>query len=81
MTFHCGRLLEAGRALVGELDMEAILRRLLEPAREITGARYAALGVLNEERTELERFLTSGIGEEARERSAASPGAAACSAC
>jgi two-component system, NarL family, sensor histidine kinase DevS len=48
--------------------MEALLRRLLDAAREITGARYAALGVLNEDRTELARFITSGIDEEAREQ-------------
>ena len=36
----------------------------MQTAREITGARYAALGVLNEQRTELEQFLTSGVDEE-----------------
>jgi signal transduction histidine kinase len=55
------RLLEVGRTLVAELDPEAVLDRILEEAREITGARYAALGVMNEERTELERFLTVGV--------------------
>ena len=55
------RLLEAGRALVSELDVEAVLERLLETARELTGARYAAIGVLDAERRGLERFLTSGI--------------------
>jgi signal transduction histidine kinase len=55
------RLLDVGRTLVAELDPEAVLDRILEEAREITGARYAALGVLNEKRTELERFLTVGI--------------------
>jgi signal transduction histidine kinase len=55
------RLLEAGRALVAELDLEVVLERLLETAREITGARYAAIGVLDAERRGLERFLTSGI--------------------
>jgi len=53
--------LDVGRALVAELDPEAVLVRIVEEARGITGARYAALGVLNSERTELERFLTSGI--------------------
>ena len=62
------RLLEAGRALVGELDSEVILRRLLETAREITGARYAALGVLDERRRELERFLVSGVGADVQAR-------------
>jgi signal transduction histidine kinase len=55
------RLLEAGRALVAELDTEVVLERLLETARELTGARYAAIGVLDEERRSLERFLTSGV--------------------
>jgi len=50
---------------VTELDQRAVLDLMLEAAREITGARYAALGVLNDERTELEQFLTLGIDEEA----------------
>jgi signal transduction histidine kinase len=58
------RLLDVGRALVGELDPEAVLERILQEARELTGARYAALGVLDETRSELERFLTVGIDAE-----------------
>jgi len=57
------RLLEAGRALVSELDLEVVLERLLETARDLTGARYAAIGVLDEERRLLDQFLTSGIDE------------------
>ncbi len=55
------RLLDVGRELVGELDPEAVLHRILAEARELTGARFAALGVLDESRSELERFLTLGI--------------------
>jgi two-component system, NarL family, sensor histidine kinase DevS len=55
------RLLDVGRSLVGELDPEAVLTRILEEARELTGAKYAALGVLDETRSELKRFLTMGI--------------------
>jgi signal transduction histidine kinase len=55
------RLLELGRSLVAKLDADDVLDEILEGAREITGARYAALGVLNQERTELERFVTAGI--------------------
>jgi len=58
------RLVEVGRALLSELDPDALLDRILETAREITGARYAALGILNSERTELERFLTQGVDED-----------------
>ena len=57
------RLIDVGRSLVAELDLEAVLQRVLEAARELTEARYAALGVLDEERRELERFLTVGIDE------------------
>jgi signal transduction histidine kinase len=50
------RLLQVGRRLVAELDT----------ARELTGARYAALGILDEDKQELERFLFIGIDEETR---------------
>jgi signal transduction histidine kinase len=60
------RLLDVGRSLVSELDPETVLDRILEEARIATGARYAALGVLNEDRTKLERFLTVGIDQEGR---------------
>jgi len=58
------RLLEVGRGLVAELQLEALLDRLLETAGELTGARYAALGVLDADRVELARFITRGIDEE-----------------
>jgi signal transduction histidine kinase len=57
------RLLEVGRSLVTELDPEAVLDRILEEAREATGARYVALGVLDDQRAELERFLTLGVDD------------------
>ena len=60
------RLLDVGRSLITQLDPEAVFARLLEVAREMTGARYAAIGVLDERRERLERFLTSGIDEDAR---------------
>jgi GAF domain-containing protein len=57
------RLLEVGRGLVSEFDLETVLERVLEEARELTGARYAALGVLDKSREELERFITVGVDE------------------
>ena len=59
------RLLEAGRAVVSELDVDAVLDRVLATAAEVTGARYAALGILDEDRSELERFITHGVSEAA----------------
>jgi signal transduction histidine kinase len=60
------QLIDVGRSLVAELDPEVIFARVLEVARELTGARYAALGVLDDDRHELERFITRGIDEEGR---------------
>ncbi|WP_028060598.1 GAF domain-containing sensor histidine kinase [Candidatus Solirubrobacter pratensis] len=58
------RLLDVGRSLISELEPETVLQRLLEVARELTGSSYAAIGVLDERRERLERFLTVGIDEE-----------------
>jgi signal transduction histidine kinase len=58
------RLIDVGSSLLSELDIEAVLKSVVEAARELTGARYAALGVLDRERRELERFINVGIDEE-----------------
>jgi signal transduction histidine kinase len=60
------RLLAVGRVLVSELDLESVLNHLLETARDLTGARYAALGILDEDKRELERFLVAGLDEATR---------------
>jgi signal transduction histidine kinase len=60
------RLFGVIRSLVSELDLEALLRGVLTAARDLTGAGYAALGVLNEEKAGLERFVFLGVDEEAR---------------
>jgi len=57
-------LLEAGISLSSELSLDALLQRLVETAASLTGARYAALGVIDESGTALERFLTAGIDAE-----------------
>jgi two-component system, NarL family, sensor histidine kinase DevS len=54
-------------AVVTDLDVEAVLRRLLATAAEMTGARYAAVGVLDERRAELERFITYGVSDAVRQ--------------
>jgi len=60
------RLLAVGRSLTSELDRGVVLERVLETARQMTGARYAALGILNAEHTGLESFLTSGLDDRER---------------
>jgi len=62
------RLIDVGRGLVAQLDLESVLREVGEVARELTGARYAALGVLDENRNELERFIYVGVDDETRAR-------------
>jgi signal transduction histidine kinase len=66
-------VLDIARSVLAELDLEVVLHRVLESARELTGAQYAALGVLGSSRTELERFLTIGIDESEREGIGALP--------
>jgi signal transduction histidine kinase len=60
-------LLEAGRGLVAQREVDAVLQELLRVACDLTGARYAAIGVLDADRRNLERFITRGIGEAERE--------------
>ena len=59
-------LVEAGIALSSELSLDALLQKLVETAAELTGARYAALGVIDRTRSGLERFVTAGLDEETR---------------
>jgi signal transduction histidine kinase len=57
-------LFEASVAITSELSLDALLQRLVETAAEITGSRYAALGVIDRSGSQLERFLTTGIDAE-----------------
>jgi hypothetical protein len=40
------RLLNANRSIVQELSLPAVLHRIVDTARDVAGARYAALGVI-----------------------------------
>lgn len=57
-------LLEAGIAVTSELSLDAVLQRLVETAAEVSGARYAALGVIDRAGQGLERFMVTGIDPE-----------------
>ncbi|HEU4971949.1 MAG TPA: GAF domain-containing protein [Gaiellaceae bacterium] len=57
-------LVDAGIALSSELSLDGLLQQLVETAAQLTGARYAALGVIDQTGTGLERFLTTGIDAE-----------------
>ena len=75
------RLIEAGRSLVAERELEAVFQRVLDVARELTGARYAAIGILDDERENLADFVTAGIDPEAHTIIGDLPGGGGCSAC
>jgi len=62
------RLFDVGRGLVSHHDPEIVLAEVIEAARDLTGARYAALGILDADKRGLARFLTAGIDEEERRR-------------
>jgi signal transduction histidine kinase len=66
-------VLTVARTVLEQLDLELVLERILEAARELTGASYAALGVLDESRTRLARFVTLGVDEAARRLIGAPP--------
>jgi signal transduction histidine kinase len=53
----------ASLELVSDLSLETVLERIVELAREQAGARYAALGVVDED-GELEHFIPVGMTEE-----------------
>ncbi len=59
-------LVEAGIALSSELSLDAVLQKLVETAASLTGARYAALGVIDRAGRELERLVTTGVDPETR---------------
>jgi signal transduction histidine kinase len=55
-------LVEAGLALASELDLDALLQRIADVAREVVRARYAAVGVVGDNGLLL-RFIHSGIDQ------------------
>ena len=44
-----------------DIELAGLLRHIVEEAATLVGARYGALGVLNESRTGLDQFLTVGL--------------------
>lgn len=66
MTVTEDRLLalaDAASALAGELDVETVLQTIVEAAARVTGAQYAALGVIGPDQS-ISRFITHGADED-----------------
>ena len=49
-----------------DLDLPDVLQHIVEGARELVGARYAALGVLDQTGTYLVDFITAGLDDGQR---------------
>jgi len=67
------RVFEATLLLEAELELPALLRHVVEEACSMTGARYGALGVLNEDRSALAEFTTVGLDPATEERIGSRP--------
>ncbi len=61
------RVLDAVLLIEADLELPVLLRHVTEEARAMTGARYGALGVLDESRTQLTEFITVGLEPDQEE--------------
>ena len=58
---------EATRGIAGVLSAERVLQQIVDNVRRLVGARYAALGIVNEQR-QIDPFITSGLSRAERDR-------------
>jgi signal transduction histidine kinase len=59
-------LRQAALALTAEVDLSQVLQRVVDLSRQLSQARYAALGVLDADGGHIEQFITSGVTPEER---------------
>src|SRR2546421_12341917 len=50
--------------LAGEPALEPVLERLVHAVRDLVGARYAALGIPDDDGGGFDRFITSGMSDD-----------------
>lgn len=62
----------ATRAIGAELDLERVLQLMVDSLRDLVHAKYAAMGIVDAT-GRIERFITSGVSAEQRERIGAPP--------
>ncbi|MFE7581394.1 GAF domain-containing sensor histidine kinase [Streptomyces gardneri] len=68
LTARVPQLLEAMRSVGTGLELHSTLDRICETAAELADARYAAIGVVDEEGEGLSDFVTFGVDEKAARR-------------
>ena len=56
-------LLRANSLVAGDLSLPVVLRQIVAAARDLLGARYAALGVIGRD-GELEQFVHAGMDDD-----------------
>lgn len=61
-------LVRAGIRINAERELQRVLQEVADAARQVIGARYAALGVLNPDGTGLSTFVASGLTPEEHAR-------------
>jgi GAF domain-containing protein len=62
------RLLAAGVAMAKQRSLDGVLQVVVDAARDVVGARYAALGVISADQSALASFITSGLTPQERDR-------------
>ena len=62
------RILDATLLIEADLELPVLLHHVIQEARSMTGARYGALGVLNDDRSGLVQFITVGLDPDEEER-------------
>ncbi|WP_137994518.1 sensor histidine kinase [Streptomyces vilmorinianum] len=68
LTARVPQLLEAMRSVGTGLELHSTLDRICETAAELAGARYAAIGVVDEEGKGLSDFVTFGVDDAVARR-------------
>ncbi len=58
------KLIDLGQRLAAERDPERVLEKFCDAAREIVGARYATVGILDNDGVTVRHFFTSGFERE-----------------
>jgi signal transduction histidine kinase len=67
-----GAIDAATRAVASVLSVEEVLQVIVDQVRPLVGAQYAALGIVDRNGA-IERFITSGLSDEARARIGPAP--------
>ena len=66
-------LRQASLALTTEVELAEVLKRVVEVSRQLAGARYAALGVLDSTGARIEQFVSVGMSDRERHAMGSEP--------